>query len=283
MKKLLYFFGILLCLGSVSAAQARSVDFSGFSWQIRTEAGFPGPNTWGDNAKEVFVDSTGRLHLLVSIQNGQWHSTEVYLDKSLGYGQYIFDIDSAVDKLDTNLVASPFLYQDDSHEIDIEYSYWQIPKSPNLHFSAQPYLVKGNIKSFNVNLDPGTTRNIIDWQPNKILFSTVQNNEIIANYEYTGSNNFNPGKEQLHFNFWQINGSAPLNKTTNEFIIKNFSFIPYGSDLAVAPPTPLISSTPVVIDQTPAAVQQKPVVENSAPAPVEKKRHHRHNKKSHRR
>jgi len=236
---------VALSFSMAGSVSARTLDFSGYSWQVRGDVGGPGPNTWGSAENEVFKDSLGRLHLTVASINGSWHSTEVYLGNSLGYGQYIFDIDSAVDKLDPNLVAAPFLYQDDTHELDIEYSYWQIPKSPNLHYSVQPYSTSGNSKSFSVALASTTTRNIIDWQPNKVAFSTLQGDKTIASFNYTGANNFVPGKERVHINFWQVNGVPPANLTLNEFIIKSFTFIPY-TNSTITSSTPSTTTVPTV-------------------------------------
>lgn len=262
MKKFIWPLAVIALFFSLAGnANARTLDFSGYSWQVRGDIGGPGPNTWGSAENEVFMDSLGRLHLTVSAQNGAWHSTEVYLNKSLGYGQYIFDIDSAVDKLDTNLVAAPFLYQDDTHELDIEYSYWQIPKSPNLHYSVQPYSTKGNNKGFTVALANTTTRNIIDWQPNKVVFSTLQSGQTIASYDYTGSDNFSPGKERVHINFWQINGVPPLNLAHNEFIVKSFTFVPYVSS-SVSSTTSTPTTTPAV---KPTPVKKPPVVTKPKP------------------
>src|SRR3989339_400571 len=166
---------------------------------------------------------------------------KIFLKNSLGYGKYSFDFDSHVDTLDENLIAAPFLYQDDDHEIDIEYSYWSLPGSSNLHYTIQPPpYTEENHYNKNFVLENGSSSHIIDWQPNKISFSTIQNNNILDSWTYSGEKNFVPGSELVHINFWQNKGLIPANATSSELIVGNFIFEPY------VPPATKATSTPIV-------------------------------------
>lgn len=243
--------GTLLVIGAVgvgysaNAEALNTLDFAGRTWTVKSGSGGPGPNNWGSSAQDVFVDGSG-LHLKVSQHEDdlQWYSSEVYLPSSLGYGKYTFDIDSSVDQFDHNLVAAPFLYQDDSHEIDIEHSYWSDETGGNnLFYTVQPFNTDGNQQQSVSTLSAGPFQDIINWQPDQINFSTKQNGNEISSFTYTSStdgnsNNFTPGSELVHINFWQYQGATPA-VTSSEFIVSNFSFDPY-----VAPtPSPTSSAT----------------------------------------
>jgi hypothetical protein len=51
-----------------------------------------------------------------------WTCGEVFLDRSLGFGQYEFTVATDPDDIHPNLVASPFLYACQDNEFDIEYA-----------------------------------------------------------------------------------------------------------------------------------------------------------------
>lgn len=239
-----------------NAIPVNTVDFAGKTWNVKNGIGGPGAagigNNWGDTAQDVFVDGAG-LHLKVSKHSDdqKWYSSEVYLPTSLGYGKYTFDINSRVDLLDQNLVAAPFLYQDDTHEIDIEHSYWAGETgTDNLFYTVQPGGKAGNQNKISSTFSDGVFQDIIDWQPDKISFSTIQNGNIINSWVYASStdgttNNFNPGSELVHINFWQYKSLEPLNATTSELIVSNFSFV------SSTPQTPIVTSTPTLSTSTP--------------------------------
>jgi len=130
---------------TATATTLDTIDFAGKTWNVKNGNGGPGPNNWGNTDQDVSVDSAG-LHLKVSqhADDQKWYSSEVYLPASLGYGKYTFDIDSRADLFDKNLVAAPFLYQDDTHEIDIEHSFWaNSSDDKNLFYTVQPFDISG--------------------------------------------------------------------------------------------------------------------------------------------
>eukprot|EP00775_Hariotina_reticulata_P010774 gene10774-10930_t len=51
-----------------------------------------------------------------------WTCGEVFLDRSLGFGQYEFTVATAPSDIHPNLVASPFLYACQDNEFDVEYA-----------------------------------------------------------------------------------------------------------------------------------------------------------------
>lgn len=237
----LYLFLIIFCFlfvltGKIDFARAapRIINFSGYDWTIKSGHYGPGPNYWSNDNSAVFVDSQGRLHLKVTKRDGKWYSSEVYLSQSLGYGLYSFDIASRVDLIDKNLVAAPFLYQDDVNEYDIEFSRWKISDGPNASFAVQPYTNTGNISQFFLTLQDGASTHAINWMPEEIAFVSLQNGVTLKQWSYNGANNFTPGAERVHINFWMIDGSAPSDGQEKELIINSFIFKPLAAAGTVA-------------------------------------------------
>lgn len=224
---------VIFCVFYEQAIAAKTLQFSGYSWTIKNGSNQgPGPNNWSADSSAVYVDKNGALHLSVKSINGKWYSTEVYLSKSLGYGRYEFDMtfsgDGAKkDLLDRNLIAAAFIYANDNNEFDLEYSYWSDYKSKNnTNYSAQPYTADGATIYIPGNYPLMPVTGVIDWTPTGISYSTLPAAKEIQ-WTYVGTNNFQPGQERVHINFWQNQGKAPKLKANSEFIINNFRFTPY--------------------------------------------------------
>lgn len=235
---------------------SRTLEFSGYTWNVKNSYYGPGPNWWTDSANDVYTDANGALHLSIINKGGTWYSSEVYLPSSLGYGTYRFVTDGNVDSFDPNVVLGLFMYQDDTHEIDEEYSRWGIADGPNLGYSVQPAGTKGNNYQFKIALDHNTpVVNEIVWEPNKIVFTASQNGTLLKEWTYAGADNFVPGKEFTDINFWLMKGLAPINGQNAEVTINSFSFSPYVE--------PVIAPAPVVTQEPAPVVAPAPV-----PAPV---------------
>lgn len=105
---------VLASSGIVGVGESpRTIFFSGRTWQVKTSTpGLvgPGPNYFSNSAKSVWVDASGYLHMKIRKINGVWHSSEVVLSNSLGYGKYILYTASRIDLLDKNLVLGIFTY-----------------------------------------------------------------------------------------------------------------------------------------------------------------------------
>ncbi len=254
------------------AAETRTIDFSGYTWTVKSGFNGPGPNNWDDSSSSVFLDDTNQLHLKVSKIADQWYSSEVYLPNSLGYGTYEWETPTRVDKIDTNLVLGLFMYQDDTHEIDIEFSQWGVPSEKNvLNYTVQPYTTTGNTQSYPLVLTDGTSTHKIEWTKDYILFSTWQNGQKIGERNYTGSDNFVPGAERVDMNFWMVKGNAPATGTDQEIIIKSFKFTPT-SVPTTTPVTPVQEPTvnPIITEPTQKEKKQSKNNDNSRPKKYEK-------------
>lgn len=223
---------------SVMSVKAQTtLTFAGRTWLVKSGDDGPGPNHWSDASNAVFVDARGRLHLKIKQKNGVWYSSEVSLPNSLGYGTYRFDIDSSISTIDPNVVVAPFLYQDDAHEIDMEFSNWQSPGDQMGEYVVQPFATQGNMTRFGVPLGKSPSRHSIQWTPTQLVFSSSENGTIFKQWTYTGASLFAPGQETVHINHWLIDGVAPVNLREQELIIKSFTFTP--TSITSAPTTTL--------------------------------------------
>lgn len=204
---------------------SNDLQFSGFAWQIKTGEHGPGNNVWGSRTS---TDASGALHLTVTKQNNRWSSSEIRLPRSLGYGTYQVTVASQIDRIDPNLVFGLFIYKDDAHEFNMEFSNWKSQTWKNTYYTVQPfYLRNTNQRRYRTDLlsSAPTTLTMI-WSPSGITFRLTQNNITINEFTYVGRNNFQPNHEQLHLSFWQYEGAAPSDEKNHEFIVQKFTFTP---------------------------------------------------------
>jgi len=205
------------------------LQFSGYQWGIKvSEDPFdPGPNYWSDSPDNIWVDGQG-LHLKIIYQNGHWTTSELYLLQSLGYGEYIIQLASRVDSLDSRVVFSPFVYEKPGREIDIEFSRALVPSPNNAQYVIQPYTNSGNIVYFFMPSVKYSTHRFI-WQSSSVEFmswkgleETPSPDSIIYSWTYTGADIPPPGGERMRFNLWLFGGNPPLSGIGDEVIVKSF-------------------------------------------------------------
>jgi hypothetical protein len=229
----LFILRTLLCgfplVMSSAVAGARTIDFAGHAWNVRSGSGGPGPNQWSDSAESVWVDKEG-LHLKIRNIGGIWHCAEVTSVLPTRYGVHRFYVASCVDRLDKNVVASPFLYKDDSHEIDIEFSQWQKTSGNNAQYVVQPYTVSGNTHRFEAGFGGAQSTHYFDWEAGSIRFKSFRGHSaeprgrrfLIQEWTYTGENNPAEREElRIHINLWLIKGVPPSNEKEVEFVVRD--------------------------------------------------------------
>jgi hypothetical protein len=218
-------------LFSAATAAARTISFSGFTWNVKTSHGGlagPGPNFFSDSSNNVFVDSNGDLHLKITFDNGMWNCAEVILDRSLGYGRYLFKLDSRVDDLDPQAVLGLFTYSDsplfNNREIDIEFSRFANASDPdNAQYVVQPYTIPGNLFRWRMPA-VSPSRHSFHWTPKQVLFESFADHDRIARFRNDGPTVPPKGDEKVHLNLWLFRGMAPQRGHTVEVIIKAFHF-----------------------------------------------------------
>jgi hypothetical protein len=130
---------LLLLFGFCGLASAKTLQFSGYTWEVRSGGGNPGPcEDWKEG--NAWTDENGFLHLKISKGNGMWHCAEVSTLESFDFGRYQFWVIGQIDTLDPNVVLGLFSYQGPpgTNEIDIEMARWGDPNNPNLHYTIWP-------------------------------------------------------------------------------------------------------------------------------------------------
>lgn len=204
-----------------------SIVFSGYEWMIK-ESNLPvGPreNIFTSNNNSIWKDDEGRLHLKINKLEGIWKSVELGLSESLGYGEYIWRIDSDISKLNQNTVLGFFTWDEDGcskyfNEIDFEFSKWG---NGNSRLNAQTVVQPQNPKKFSITADSPTTHTI-KWEKEKITFRSFDHltGDLLA--EKIFSDNIPiPNNEKFTINLWILEKDKP---SADEIIIGNFKFIP---------------------------------------------------------
>jgi hypothetical protein len=232
--------------GITAASAVRHISFSGHDWLVKnsvdTRIG-PGPNYFSDSPKNVWVDTSGRLHLRIEKRTGRWYSAEVVSAASFGHGTYRWYLDSSVDGLDPNVVLGLFTWNDDPannhRELDIEFARWGNAAYADGQYTVQPYIVAGNQYIFDEpsNL-PQTTHSLV-WAPASggtpasATFKSVRGHVPASTdpslriAEYMFTQGVPPaGGENARMNLWLFEGSAPQDRRDVEIVIKRFEFVP---------------------------------------------------------
>lgn len=223
-----------LTLPFSTAAHARTISFSGYSWDVKAGSGLgPGPNDWSDSEQSVWVDGAGDLHLKVRKVGQTWYSAQVTNQTVMGYGRYEFRVQTNPGPFDPNVVVGLFTYENDFEEIDIEFARWGDPQSTYAQYATQPSYVSGNKHTFDMQLSGNYSTHIFEWTPDAIVFTSIHGHHsssppgsLIETWTYTGGDIPTPSGEQVRMNLWLFQGNAPSNGQSHEFIIDSFTYTP---------------------------------------------------------
>lgn len=224
----------------------RTITFGGHEWGVKygDQLG-PGPNYFSDSEDSLWVDKDGRLHMTILKKEGKWLCTEVINRQSLGYGSYIFTLNSRVDELDENIILGMFTWDTyapdyNYREIDFEFGKWQKPENKNSQFVIQPWTTEGNTHRYDITYDgpTETTTHIMNWQPDRIDFKSYYGRyteapsaeDMIHSWTYTGKDNPPPGGENIRINLWLVWGEFPTDDKDVEIVVEDFKFLPNAID-----------------------------------------------------
>jgi hypothetical protein len=218
----------LALLGSAcGGSNTRTVEFSGYTWEVKSseEAVGPGPNYFSDSEDNVWVDSRGRLHLKLTYSEGRWRCAEVINTESLGLGRYTFELGSPVSDFDPNVVLGLLTWSDDpaysNREIDFEFSRWANATNPmNGQYVVQPF--RWNRKKF-TQPPVASSSQSFDWREDAVTFTSSSG---VPSTWTTDDRVPPPGGELVHMNLWLYLGEAPTDGRTVEVIVTNFEFTP---------------------------------------------------------
>ncbi len=220
---------------SAGPASARTIHWSGQTWQVKDSAGpvGPGPNRFSDDHPNVWVDARGWLHIAVTRHAGTWRCAEIWSTRSFGYGSYRFRVQGDAQALDPNVVLGLFTWDDapvDHHrELDIEWSRWSVPTDPNTAgFTVQPWQ-HGRLNEHRY-VQPSSapvSDQVITWRPVSAAFAaTAVPRSGLSRWTYRGPDVPAPGNAHVHLNLWLFHGAAPTNGRPAELVVRGFRFQP---------------------------------------------------------
>ncbi|HEX4505861.1 MAG TPA: glycoside hydrolase family 16 protein [Alphaproteobacteria bacterium] len=225
----------LLIGGGVPSAVAKTIQFSGMTWNVRpAESGGPGPNAWSD--RNVFADASGKLHLQIRYRNGKWTCAQVSTRRALGFGRYQWFVTGRLDRLDRNVVLGMFQYGgvDGQNEIDIEMSRWSKPSGPDSRFTVYPAQAKlgYKTKAFDFSLNGAYTTHRFDWQSKSILFQMLDGHRdddrnLVSAWTVAPRNYLQaiPQKPMpTYINLWLDHGKPPADNRPVEIVIARFKY-----------------------------------------------------------
>ncbi|KAB8141965.1 glycoside hydrolase family 16 protein [Chloroflexia bacterium SDU3-3] len=223
--------------GAPAQAQARTISFGGYEWQVRADTGGPGPNTW--SADNVWLDSDGALHLRIDKVNGAWRCAELYTTKRLGFGTYQFQVIGQIDQLDKNVVLGLFNYPtsdvgaDTTNEIDIEFARWGNASYPIGNYTVWPQKAGAATagSTFNFTLNGTYTTHRFTWTSKAVSFASMHGHRDDTQNSFaswTTPSSFAVGQKPMpvHLNLWLFDGKAPSNGQSVEIVIKSFKYTP---------------------------------------------------------
>lgn len=227
----------------------KTLEFSGYTWGLKASRHVmgPGPNYFSAHPDSVYVDEAGRLHLLVRKKNQRWLCSEVTTLRPLGYGWYVFYIDSRIDTFDPNIVAGLFTWdrrgEDFRSEVDIEFSTWGRDGGNNGQYVIQPAHINGNLHRFSFQLDDTRSTHCIRWEKDVLEFAsyhghvemdqillseTIDVNKKIAEWQYRNADIPQIHDAVVRINLYLFQGKPPMNTQLerSELIVHGFTFIP---------------------------------------------------------
>lgn len=215
----------------IKPAFHNEITFSRYKWFVKSSDSpvGPGPNYFSNSTENVWVDSSGQLHLRITNRNNKWYCAEVGTKESFGYGKYIFTLVSKVDNLNENIVLGLFTWSNDPayhyREIDIEFGRWEDPVNDNAQFVVQPWDTPGNLYRFDVNNsgNPKSTSSF-NWQSDYIAFQCIYG-KYYSSFSYTGKDIPVPGDENVRINLWLVWGHPPSDSAEVEIVVEKFEFV----------------------------------------------------------
>jgi hypothetical protein len=226
--------GPVLAVASVegsklSRADVKTLQFSGYEWQIREAVGNAGGSRNTYDPANAWTDRRGLLHLRIAGQPNHWTSAEVSLTRSLGYGSYRFVL-REVSHLEPAATLSLSTWDDSGppREMNIEIGRWGESTSKNAQYVIQPYYVPANTVRFMA--PSGTLTFTLGWEPGRASFKSFRGSSggesnVVAEHVFT-SGIPSPGNERIHANLYVFDNKRNPLQHEFEVVIEKFEFLP---------------------------------------------------------
>jgi len=219
-----------------SNAIVSTLQFSGYTWYIKSSNDALGPGANIFNGNNAFVDSNGRLHLKITknTTTGKWNCAEIYSAQNFGYGSYQWQVEGRIDSMDKNIVLGLFNYSGHNlfDEMDIEFARWGNSAWPNLNYTVWP-AVSGQstwdyTKFFTLN---GTyTTHRFTRTSSSVVFRSMHGHVNDNTNQFATATCSSPASSistlsmPVHMNLWLYDGFAPSDGKEVEIIIHNFKY-----------------------------------------------------------
>jgi hypothetical protein len=212
----------------------KTLAFSGYEWEVRQQ-----PSEWHEHgmndydARNVWVDQEGHLHLLLSQRDGRWTSAEVWMTRSLGYGTYSIDLHDT-SQLDPAAALSmytwdPLSADQNFREMSVDVSRWGDPASMNGQYVVQPESVAANVSRFAI--PAGRVTHSFRWEPGRVSFRTVRRGSTSRSEDLVAERLFTvrvptAGAENPHIVLLYDRGSPKPPSKDVEVVVEKFAFLP---------------------------------------------------------
>lgn len=201
------------------ASSAGRLRFAGYPWIVvaNPAAQGPGPNVF--DGRNAYLDPRGRLVLELVQRDRSWTSAQVFLDRSLGYGDYELVLAPVAGPMDSRAVLGFYTWDQSpafaNREIDIEISRWGQASGPNLFFTVQPGEGHGERQaSFELDLSQGAVLGF-SWRKDSIRFrASSGGQERTWDFPSPAAPRSAPflvpprGRERLGLNLWLMGGKS---------------------------------------------------------------------------
>jgi hypothetical protein len=221
-------------IGKPQIAPTVPLKFGGYDWGVRTIASDRGGLNSPYDGDNGWTDAKGALHLRIKKKGTKWTCTEVEMDRSLGYGTYIFTV-ADTSHLEPAAVLSLNTFDDfggeqNYREVDVELSKWGDADSKyNAQFGIQPFYVPGNVARFTA--PAGTMTYSFHWEPGRAEFVAVRGNSMHAGAPVVSQHVFtsgvpSSGHEKMQLLFYVVaSDKFPLQKDS-EVVLDKFEYLP---------------------------------------------------------
>lgn len=218
--------------GQFVSPTVKTISFSGYDWIVRqVQNDRHGMNDY--DARNVWLDGEGHLHLLLTERDGRWTCAEVRMARSLGYGTYAFEVRDA-SQLDSSAAFSMYTFDrlgsdQNFRELTVDISRWGEPANMDGQFVVQPETVPANVFRFAVPAGPVTYS--FRWEPGRVAFRSVRRagasrpEAIVAEQLFTARVP-TAGAETPHLTLLYDRSAARPPSKSVEVVVEKFTFLP---------------------------------------------------------
>jgi hypothetical protein len=220
--------------GTPQFAPTGFLKFSGYDWGVRTVASDKGGTNNLYDPDNAWTDASGALHLQIKRKSGRWACTEIFLNRSLGYGTYLVTVRDT-SHFEPAVVFSMFTFEEWAgeqryREMDVEVSRWGNKASKNnTQYVIQPFYIPGNVFAFAA--PSGTLTYSMRWESGRASFKTFRGRSAVAGAPVVSEHEFtsgipSTGEEKLRLIFYVVaSDKNPLQKPS-EVVIEKFEYLP---------------------------------------------------------